>query len=423
LPQSLEPAHAKEKSMISRRSFLATPLIAGAASVTRTAAAPVAPPDQRSVRVRPGGHDSGYDPWIEIDAGAFRHNVREVSRLAGGRPVLAVVKNNAYGLGDTVVGPLLASCAEVAGVACVRPAEALAMRKAGVTKPILIMSEVSEEEGVELAASRVTLSCWLDDSAARLERIARRARTPVAVHLYLDTGMNREGMSYRRALPWIEDLAGRKAVRIDGTYHMFTHDLEFDRVQHARFLEVTAAAQQRGVRLGTLHAAPTFELFHLPESHLDMVRVANALCGNYPGPDVRDRASLKPVFRLKARVTRVDQLQPGDSAGFRRGFMADTPLWIALLPVGHTDGFPITAAGTCQALINGRLYPVVKGGVASAHTIINVGAERRVDVGDTATLIGGDAPEIDPLTVASNTGLPLQQMITKFSALLPRRLV
>lgn len=409
--------------MISRRRFLATSVVlARAASVTPLAAAPPAPRPQGTMRLRPGEHDSGYDPWLEIDADAFRHNVREVSRLAGGRPILAVVKNNAYGLGDTLVGPLLSSRAEVAGIACVRPAEALAMRKAGVRKPILMMSEVSEEEGVELVANGVTLSCWLDDSAARLERIARRARKPVAVHLYLDTGLNREGMPYRRALPWIEDLAGRRAVRIDGTYHMFVHELEFDRVQHSRFLEVTEAARQRGLRLGTLHAAPSYELFYLPESHLDMVRVANALCGNYPGTDVRDRALLKPVFRLKARVTRVEQLQPGDSAGFRRAFVAETPTWVALLPIGHTDGYPITAAGSCQVLINGRLYPVVKGGVASAHTIINVGADKQVNVGDTATLIGGDAPEIDPITIASNAALPLQQMITKFSALLPRRL-
>ena len=254
-----------------------------------------------------------------------------------------------------------------------RPSEALALRKAGVQKPILTMSEVGEEEAVELVANGVTLSCWLDDSGVRVERIAKRAHRQAAVHLFLDTGLNREGMPYRRALPWIEDLARRPAIRIDGTYHMFVHEVEFDRVQHARFLEITEVAQKRGLKLGALHAAPSYELFYLPESHLDMVRVANALFGNYPGADVRDRASLKPVFRLKARVARVERLQAGESAGFRRAFRADSPTWVALLPVGHTDGYPITAAGTCQVMINGRLYPVVTGGVASAHTIVEIG--------------------------------------------------
>lgn len=408
--------------MISRRRFLTTSaVLAGGVSVTPLAVQPPTRP-QASIRLRPGGHDSGYDPWLEVDATAFRHNVSEVSRLAGGRPILAVVKNNAYGLGDTLVGPLLSSCAEVWGIACVRPSEALALRKAGVQKPILLMSEVGEEEAVELVADGVTLSCWLDDSGVRLERIAKRADRQAVVHLFLDTGLNREGMPYRRALPWIQDLARRPAIRIDGTYHMFVHQVEFDRVQHARFLEITEAAQKRGLKLGTLHAAPSYELFYLPESHLDMVRVGSALFGNYPGTDVRDRASLKPVFRLKARLARVEQLQPGESAGFRRAFAADSPTWVALLPVGHTDGYPITAAGTCQVLINGRLYPVVTGGVASAHTMVKIGTDKQVSVGDTATLIGDEAPAIDPMTVAANVALPLQQMITKFSALLPRRL-
>ena len=225
-------------------------------------------------------------------------------------------------------------------------------------------------------------------------------------------------------MPWIEELGRNRLIRIDGTYHHFAHELEFDRIQQARFLELTTAARSRGVVLGTLHAAPTYELFHLPESHLDMVRVGNALFGNYPTPDVRDRASLKPVFRLKARVTRVAQVQPGESAGYHRGpyFVAQGQTWLALLPIGHTDGYPITAAGTCQVLINGRVYPVVWSGVASTQTIVDVGPDRQVNVGDIATLIGADASEIDPATVASKVALPFQQMITKFSALLPRRL-
>lgn len=410
-------------TMTSRRRFLATSAaLVAAGCVPLSVANRNAPDSQETSRLRPGGHDSGYDPWLEIDSAALRHNVGEVARLAGGRPIIAVVKNNAYGLGDTIVGPLLSSCSQVAAIACVRPAEALAMRKSGVRKPILIMSEVGEEEAVELVTNDVRLSCWLDDSATRLDRIARRTNRTIGIHLYIDTGLNREGMPYQRALPWIEELAGRRNLRIEGTYHMFVHELEFDRVQHSRFLELTTAAHKREVKLGVLHAAPSFELFYLPESHLDMVRVANAIVGNYPGTDLRERALLKPVFRLKARVTRVEQLQPGDSAGFRRAFLTERQTWVALLPVGHTDGYPAAAAGTCKVLINGRLYPVVTGGVASAHTIVEIGPEKQVNVGDTATLIGADDPEIEPLTVASNAKLGLQPMITKFSALLPRRL-
>ncbi len=405
--------------MISRRGFLeqtAAASLAVASSVRITA-------QSHAVRLRPGGDEDGFDPWLEVVAPHFRHNVKEVARLAGGRPILAVVKNNAYGLGDVIVGPLLASCAEIAAIACVRPAEALAMRTAGVRKPILAMAELGEQESIELVRHDVMLSCWLDDAPARLERIAKGARRPVLVHLYLDTGMNREGMPIKRALPWIDEIARRKSVRIDGTYQMFVHDVEFDRVQLQRFREVTSAAIAKGVKLGTLHAAATFELHRVPEAHLDMVRVGYALFGAAPGQDVTHAFDVKPVFRLKARVVRVEKLEPGESAGFGRAFMPSQPTSVALLPVGHTDGYPATAGGTCEVLINGRRYPVVSGGVSSAHALIDAGADTPVRIGDTATLIGPDDPAVFPQEVASRTKVGFYPMITKFSALLPRKLV
>jgi len=245
----------------------------------------------------------------------------------------------------------------------------------------------------------------------------------VPVHLYLDTGMNREGMPIRRALPWMQQIAKQPGVRIDGTYHMFVHDMEFDRVQLTRFTGILAEAAAAGYKAGLVHAAPTFELYRLPESHFDMVRVGNALFGAYPGADVTMPVDLRPVFRLRARVARVEDVEPGESAGFRRGFRPATPTRVALLPVGHTDGYPISGAGKCEVLIGGRLYPVVSGGIASAHTLVDVGRDGPVKVGDLATLVGPESPAILPLEVAARTEVGFLQLITKMSALLPRRLV
>ncbi len=413
--------------MVSRRRFLtwgaaASAAMALPAPADTAAASSSAVAQPRSIRLRPGGDDGGFDPWMEIIAPNFRHNATEVSRLAGGRPILAVVKNNAYGMGDTIVGPLLAGCREVAGIACVRPAEALAMRAAGVRTPMLTMAELGEEESVELVRRDVTLSCWLDNAGERLDRIARRARRRVGVHLYLDAGMNREGLPVARALPWIDDLSRRRQVRIDGTYHMFVHNLEFNRVQQARFMETVQAARAAGHSLGRLHAAATYELHRYPEAHLDLVRVGNALFGARPGSDIESDADLRPVFRLKARVNRVERLEPGDSAGFGRAFVPELATRVALLPVGHTDGYPATAGGACEVLIGGRRYPVV-GGVMSAHVLVDVGLDSPVQVGDTATLIGPDDEAILPHEVASRSKSGFYQMITKMSALLPRRVV
>jgi alanine racemase len=412
------------KTSLSRRDFLA--LSGSALGVSAaTACAPQPTPTQAaapSTGPRAFSRESP-DPWIEIDRGAFRHNVREASRLAGGRPILAVVKNNGYGLGDQTVGPLLADCTEIGGIACVRVHEGLAMREAGVSKPILNMAEVSEAEMEVLAHNGITSSVWLDDALRRVERVARRLGRPVPIQLYLDTGMGREGMPYRRAEGWMETLLTSDSANVLGTYTMFVHELEFDREQLARFQNIVARTRSNGLALGTLHAAPTFELFQLPEAHLDMVRPGNALFGNYPSAEgMHELADLKPVFRLRARVVRLERLEPGESAGFYRSYVADRPTWIALLPVGHTDGYPHTAAGTCEVLIGRRLYPVIAS-VNSAHTIVEIGAEKTVELGDVATLIGPDHPAILPHTVADNTGVRFLRLIQKLNARLPRRVV
>jgi alanine racemase len=364
-----------------------------------------------------------YDPWVEIIGDGFHNNVREVSRLAAGRPILAVIKNNAYGIGDQTVGPLMNSFSEIGGIACVRVQEALAMRAAGVTKPILVMAEVTEPEMELLARFDVAASVWLDDAPARIERVASRLGHPVPVQLYVDSGMGREGMPYKRARPWIAEICRSNSAKVVGTFTMFVHEEEFDRVQLGRFEEIISWARGQGFELGTLHSSPTFEVFKLPDAHMDMVRPGNALFGNYPSAEgARDLAELKPVFRLRTRVIRVERLEPGESAGFYRSFIAERPTWIALLPVGHTDGYPPTARGTCEVLINDRLYPVIAG-PNSAHTILDIGPDRTVDVGDVATLIGPDNPAILPHTVCERTGVRFLALITKLNARLRRRLV
>ena len=349
--------------------------------------------------------------------------MREASRLASGRPILAVVKNNGYGLGDEAVGPLLAEMPEVGGIACVRVEEAIAMREVGVTKPIVVMAEASEEEMAALVRYGVLPSVWFDDAPRRIERLARRFGRPIPVQLFIDTGMNREGMPYTRARPWMEELARSPAAEIDATYTMFSHDLDFDRVQLERFEELLRWARREDIALGTLHASPTVELFHLPEAHYDMVRPGNALFGSYPSDERSwDMATLKPVFRLRTRVVRVERLEVGDAAGFYRTYEPDRATWVGLLPVGRTDGYPSAANGTCEVLIKGRLYPVV-GGVNSAHAIIDVGVTKTVAPGDVATLIGPDHAAIHPHEVARRTGTGFLAMIQGMNPRLPRIVV
>lgn len=393
---------------LDRRGFLA-----GAAGMALA-------PSFRPVPLRTTRQDRAFDPWLEIDASALRHNVAEVARVAGGRPVLAVVKNNAYGLGLESAGPILDHAPEVAALAVVKADEAMTLRAAGVAKPILVMGAVSDDEAVDLVRRDVRLAPFDDDAPARLRRIARAAGRSVHVHLDIDTGMNRVGMPHTRAADWITAITREPQVRIEGVYTTFAEHDTFDAEQLARFAALADAVRARGIDAGRWHAASSHALFFRPDAWLDAVRTGLVLYGARPAGADRGSAALRPAFRLRARVVRVERLEPGEGVSYGRNYVAQRPVWIATLPVGHADGYPRRAVDGAEVLIGTRLYRVI-GAVSASHSIVEVGDEPTVTVGDVATLVGPDDPAIEPNTLAERAGISVYDVLMHLSARLPKR--
>ncbi|MBI2535717.1 MAG: alanine racemase [Gemmatimonadetes bacterium] len=196
-----------------------------------------------------------------------------------------------------------------------------------------------------------------------------------------------------------------------------------DPEQLQRFRALAHELRGSGVQLGKLHAASSHGLFFRREAYLDMVRPGLVLYGAYPsGAAELELAQLAPAFRLKARVVDGQQLRTGDSASYDRAYTASKPTWIAILPAGHADGYPRGAVKGCQVLIRNRLYPVIAA-VSASHTIVEVGDLQTVEVGDEATLVGPDRPEITPNAVAQRAGVSVYDVLMHLSALLPKRVV
>ncbi len=377
--------------------------------------APASPPTA-SAAARPP-----FDPWIEIDPGALRHNAAEVARAAGGRPILAVVKNNAYGLGLAQVGRVLERSAEVDGLAVVTAAAAWEALEAGVTKPILLMARADDEEAETLVARGVRLATIDEAAADQVTRLSRRLDRPIPVHVYLDTGMNRVGIAFRRAIAFLEVLA-TSGARVEGMLTDFTETDDFDPVQLERLRAVVRDAGAAGHDLGRLHAASSHGLFFRRDALLDMVRPGLVLYGAYPaGTMGRGDVALRPAFRLKARVARVERLEAGDGVSYGRNYVATGPTWVATLPVGHADGYPRGSVNGCVVWSAGRTYPVV-GAVSASHTIIELGAEPSVRVGQEGVLIGPDHPDVHPNAVADRAGVSVYDVLMHLGARLPRRI-
>jgi len=376
--------------------------------------------------------DDSVDPWVEIIASAFQNNVREVHRFANKARILFVVNNNSYGLGIREVGPIVDQMEEIYGFAVVRVDEALALREVGVRKPILLMGHASQSEAEELVRQDVMLTLFHDNAKEQVEGLAKRLNRPVPVQLYIETGMNRIGMPFERALTWIEELAGCKGVKIAGTYTMtagaFRENLPFDEVQLERFLDVINQSRKKGIDMGVLHAAPSRMIVKTPASHqLGVVRPGHAIFGgayynfDEDGNKIMD---LEITFRLKARVVRVEIVREGEGVSFGHRYIADKPTWIAAIPIGHTDGYPSGAANHAGVLIGGVVYPIILGGVNANFILVEIGEHKTVKVGDYATVIGPDHPDIAPQSIADTAGLDSDYWImTKLNPLMHRRVV
>jgi alanine racemase len=272
---------------------------------------------------------------LTVDLGALRRNVRTLLRAAGGAELWAVVKANGYGHG-MVDAAAAALGAGATGVCVATIPEGLALRDELSLERILVLGPASSSREVAHARD------------AGLELAIAHSEIPdgVRVHLKLDSGMGRYGLAELPPPP----------VEVVGLMtHLATadSDLDFARAQLARF----SAATEQYSHL-TRHAANSAATLRLPESHFDAVRCGVGIYGLSPFNTDPGDDGLEPVLSWQSFLAQVKQLQPGESAGYGRRFVAAEATWIGIVPVGYGDGFSRDLTGT-EVRVGGELCPVV----------------------------------------------------------------
>ncbi|MDC6366848.1 MULTISPECIES: alanine racemase [Flavobacteriaceae] len=338
----------------------------------------------------------GINPWIELSRKAYLKNAETISTIAQGSSVLAVLKNNAYGLGDIEVARILDDSPHVNGYALVKDVRCLALREKGVQKPILLMGDFSEHLGRELVKAEIMLSAFSKESVAKLQTLAKTNKEKIRVQLYFDTGLGRMGMPYDRPLDWLVELVKINNIEVTGIFSTLTTPYDFAQEQLRRFNSLLSRIKALGIVVAKKHIAPSQSLLDLTTSHLGQVRPGILLHGSFPLLDMPQskKYRLQPTFRLCSRVIRVEKLKQGDTIGFSRFYELNQDEWIATVPIGWADGYSSSAENGAKILINGTLYPVVN--VNASHCNVVIGKQKEVKVGDVVTLIGPDVPEITP---------------------------
>lgn len=335
-------------------------------------------------------------PWIELSKSTYLHNAGLISQMVEGKPIIAVLKNNAYGLGGTEVAQILDSSDHIFSLAVVKDESALAIRKSGVLKPILLMGDFDQGLSQQLIEENITLSIYSYSSLQKIKKAADTSGRVVKVALYIDTGLGRMGIPWQKATSLAKEIIKVPDLTISQTFSTLTTPEGFALEQINRFKKVTDQMDKLGIPTGIKHLAPSYSLLSIPESHQDAVRPGILIHGTFPkgGMDQVKRYPLKVPYRLKAPVIRLEKLTTGDTIGFSRFYKVQKDEWIATLPIGWADGYDSGAETGAKVLLKDNLYSVVN--VNASHTNVSLGAETSIGVGDVATLIGPEAAEITP---------------------------
>jgi alanine racemase len=361
--------------------------------------------------------------WIQLDREAIAHNVRRLKQIVGEVVrLMAVVKADGYGHGAVAVAQTaLANGATQLAVANLE--EAVLLRDAGITAPILILS-YADPAAVPLAiAHRLRLTVYDSALLRAYDAAAQKLRQPLLVHLKVDTGMGRLGLlpdEARRLFPRIAAMSG---VQVEGLYTHFSNadeDPAYTARQVEIFRSVQEAARTAGLSVRYSHVANSAGTLASSANHFDLVRVGLALYGLSPSPSVPVPADFRPALSWHSVIASVKTLPPGHVVGYGNTYITQGEERIAVIPVGYADGLRRAPAHYGEVLVRGQRAPIV-GRVSMEKTMINVSHLPEVTIGDEVVLLGTQGDQrITAEDIAARLGTINYEVVCSILPRVPR---
>jgi len=367
-----------------------------------------APVTQARVRSGPGAtppHIGSRPVWAEIDLGAVRHNASLLLRAAAPAALCAVVKADGYGHGAV---PVARAALEggATWLAVATPEEGLALRDAGITAPVLVLSEPPPQSMADVVGRGLTLALYSGRAVRAAAEASTRAGVVTDVHVKVDTGMHRVGAEPPELLEVVQAVLSEPSLRFGALWTHFpvadgvqAEDRSFTDGQIRLLDDARDLLARAGHAPPLLHAANSAGALAYPASRLDMVRCGISLYGVAPFPVVDQvfaavladtgADGLRPVLSLRAKVSSVRELDAGERPSYGRLYRLPTPSTVATVPLGYADGVPrryFTGGGT--VLLGGERRRLA-GMVTMDQIVVDCGPGAAVEAGDEVVLIGG----------------------------------
>lgn len=359
-----------------------------------------------------------YRTYAEINLSAIESNLKELKKIIhDGVKVLAVVKADAYGHG--AVGVALDIQNEVDYFAIAELGEALELRKAGVVKPILILSYTSPKQYEAIIENNITQTVFNFDDAVEISKAAQRLGKTALVHIAVDTGMSRIGFFCNgESADAVKKITELPNLIVEGLFSHFACADSIDRAsvnhQQALFSDFVKALEERGVKIPLKHICNSAGLLTGCEQY-DMVRLGIVMYGLYPEKWLNDGSvNIKPAMRIVSHITHIKDVPEGTGVSYGHTYFTSKKTRIATVCIGYADGYQRALSNNAYVIVNGELAPII-GRVCMDQLMVDVSGISNARVGDEVTILGSDGiAEITPEELAELAGTINYEVICQF---------
>ena len=337
-----------------------------------------------------------YDnTYVEIDLDAISSNFDAI-RAKAGTQVMAIVKADAYGHGAVQIARLLDDKCCFFGVSSI--AEALELRQAGLTKPILILGYTPVEAFRLVIGQDIRPAIFRLDDGIALSKLAQKQGVTIPFHFAVDTGMSRLGFqATEESADICADIARLPGLQAEGLFSHFATadcaDLSKAQAQAVLFENFDRMLKDRGIHIPLRHLDNSAGLMNF-SNHYEMVRSGIVTYGMYPSDEVDPALlDLKPVLQWRSRVTHIKMLPPGREISYGGTFVTTRKTRVATVPVGYADGYRRSLSGKFYVLIRGRRAPI-RGRVCMDQMMVDITDVPDVKIDDPVVLVGNDGNDV-----------------------------
>lgn len=336
----------------------------------------------------------------EIDLDAIINNMKHMHEiLSPGTRMVAVIKADGYGHGSVPIAHCLESLDFMFGFATATVEEAHLLRMAGIQKPILILGYSFPYAYEQIAREELRPAVFSEEILEILSEAAEKTGKTIRVHIKVDTGMNRIGITPDdRGVAFVQKLMAAPGVEIEGIFTHFAKadetDRSFTEKQLAQFQGfIQRLEQELGLQIPIKHCSNSAGILDWPQANYDLVRAGISLYGLYPSDEInKDAVELEAALSLYSHITYIKTIEPGQPVSYGGTYVAPKAIRVATVPVGYGDGYPRSLSNKGYVLIARQKAPII-GRVCMDQFMVDVTDIPEAKRHSKVTLIGRDGQE------------------------------